>query len=379
MDNYSIKVTVPGSKSITQRALVAAALADGESLITGPLKSEDTVMLRSALESMGVNIRDRGTDIVVFGRSGQMDAPEKEIFMGNNGTGIRFMVAVAGLAHGSTVLAGTKRMAERPVQPMLDALSSWGIRAESIHGTGCPPVRIDSSGIEGGETLLKAAKSSQFLSAMLLVAPYARKPAVIRLDGPLVSRPYVDITLAVMDSFGIRVEERDNAFHIPQGCYRAHEYAVEGALIFAIAQYLVIKGMGNSELVHELLKHTDGRAFKVRLLAIPKLLNEEPVTVAKVIGNSSRAYEAVPAAIYCYLKSGGNPVRAIKYSVSLGGDVSDIAVMSASLAAAASGVSRDIMNLLVNVENLDTMLKLLQTLISKRLGGQVSLKSLINK
>ena len=228
MDNYSIKVTVPGSKSITQRALVAAALADGESLITGPLKSEDTVMLRSALESMGVNIRDRGTDIVVFGRSGQMDAPKQEIFMGNNGTGIRFMVAVAGLAHGSTVLAGTKRMAERPVQPMLDALSSWGIRAESIHGTGCPPVRIDSSGIEGGETLLKAAKSSQFLSAMLLVAPYARKPAVIRLDGPLVSRPYVDITLAVMDSFGIRVEERDNAFHIPQGCYRAHEYAVEG-------------------------------------------------------------------------------------------------------------------------------------------------------
>ncbi len=157
------------------------------------------------------------------------------------------------------------------------------------------------------------------------------------------------------------------------------EHAVEGALIFAIAQYLVIKGMRNGELVRELLKYTDGRAFKVRLLAIPKLLNEEPVTVAKVIGNSSRAYEAVPAAIYCYLKSGGDPVRAIKYSVSLGGDVSDIAVMSASLAAAASGVNQDIMNFLVNVEDLDAMLQLLQTLISKRLGSQVSLKSLINK
>ncbi|MCD6428877.1 MAG: ADP-ribosylglycohydrolase family protein [Desulfurococcales archaeon] len=157
------------------------------------------------------------------------------------------------------------------------------------------------------------------------------------------------------------------------------ECAVEGALIFAIAQYLVTKDVEDSRLVRELLKHTDGRAFKVRLLAIPKLLDEEPITVAKVIGNSSRAYEAVPAAIYCYLKSGGDPVRAIKYSVSLGGDVSDIAVMSASLAAAASGVDQDIMNLLLDVENLDTILQLLQTLISKKSGSQISLKTLINR
>lgn len=158
------------------------------------------------------------------------------------------------------------------------------------------------------------------------------------------------------------------------------EYAVEGALIFAIAQYLVTKGgVRGSELVRELLKYVDKRAFKVRLFAIPKLLNEEPITVAKVIGNSSKAYEAVPAAIYCYLKSEGDPMRAIKYSVSLGGDVSDIAIMSASLATAASGVNQGIIKLLDNVENLDTMLHLLQVLISKRLGRQVSLKSLINK
>ncbi len=224
----NIIVNVPGSKSITQRALVAAALADGESLVRSPLHSEDTRMLRGALEAMGVSIRDMGKDLVVTGRSGELDMPESEIFMGNNGTGIRFMVAVAGLVSGITVLSGTDRMAERPVQPMLDALAGWGVSAQSVHGTGCPPVRIESSGITGGETLLQAAKSSQFLSAMLLVAPYAAEPAVIRLDGPLVSRPYVDITLAVMDAFAVRVEEHDNAFFIPREYYRAMDYAVEG-------------------------------------------------------------------------------------------------------------------------------------------------------
>ena len=223
-----IKVTVPGSKSVTQRALVAAALANGESLLKRPLYSEDTVMLRAALEKMGVEIQDRGKDLAVKGAGGALYQPDSEIFMGNNGTGIRFMVAVAGLVHGSTLLAGTERMAQRPIQPMLDALSGWGVRAESIQGTGCPPVKIHSAGIEGGEAVLKAGKSSQFLSAMLLVAPYARNPAIIRLDGPLVSRPYVDITLSMMATFGIHVEERDNAFHVPQGCYRALEYAVEG-------------------------------------------------------------------------------------------------------------------------------------------------------
>ncbi len=228
IDNESITVKVPGSKSITQRALVAAALANGRSILKGPLHSDDTRMLRQALSSMGVIINDSGNDLVVQGRGGELDAPSKEIFMGNNGTGIRFMVAVAGLAHGQTLLAGTERMGERPVQPMLDALSSWGVRAESVNGTGCPPVRIDSEGIKGGEALLAASKSSQFLSAMLLVAPYAVSPATITLDGPLVSRPYVDITLAVMSSFGIQVKEEGNSFYVPQGCYRPREYAVEG-------------------------------------------------------------------------------------------------------------------------------------------------------
>lgn len=208
--------------------MLAAALGDGRSILYGPLRSQDTELLRNALEHMGIAIEDQGQDLAVTGMSGRLDVPDSEIFMGNNGTGIRFLVAAASLVQGETVLSGTERMGERPVQPMLDALAMWGVGAESVHGTGCPPVRIRSAGIRGGDAVLSAGKSSQFLSAMLLVAPYAREPAVIRLEGPLVSRPYVDITLAVMDSFGICVTEHDQAFHVPQGHYSARDYAIEG-------------------------------------------------------------------------------------------------------------------------------------------------------
>ncbi len=155
-----------------------------------------------------------------------------------------------------------------------------------------------------------------------------------------------------------------------------NEYAVEGALIYAAAQYMVIKGIVGPDLVHKLLKYVDKRAFRIRLIAIPKLLNEEPKTVAKVIGNSSKAYEAVPAAIYCYLRSGGNPLKAIKYSVSLGGNVSDIAIMASSLAAAESGISNKIFRTIRNVENSNVLLNILQSLISVKLGKSTDLSIL---
>jgi len=119
-------------------------------------------------------------------------------------------------------------MSERPIEPLLDGLRRWGARAESIEGTGCPPVSITASGLSGGETQLAASKSSQFLSSLLLVAPYTREPARIVLDGPLVSRPYVDITKAVMKSFGVEVEERGEQFLIPKSRYQGIEYPVEG-------------------------------------------------------------------------------------------------------------------------------------------------------
>ncbi|NDY42802.1 3-phosphoshikimate 1-carboxyvinyltransferase, partial [Dissulfurirhabdus thermomarina] len=165
----------------------------------------------------------------VRGRGCRVAAPAGELYLGNNGTGIRFLASVAALAPAAVRLTGTPRMAQRPIGPLLEALRGWGVRAESLHGTGCPPVEVHGGGIEGGETRLDASKSSQFLSSLLLAAPCARRPAEIVLSGPLVSRPYVDLTTAVMAAFGVRVEvSEDRRFRVPRRAYRPADYAVEG-------------------------------------------------------------------------------------------------------------------------------------------------------
>ncbi|NIA08857.1 MAG: 3-phosphoshikimate 1-carboxyvinyltransferase, partial [Nitrospiraceae bacterium] len=226
--NLRAKVKVPGSKSITQRALIIASLAAGESELRGPLDSEDTQILRNALRSLGIPIQDGGPDWTVGGQGGRILPTSQALYLGNNGTGMRFVTSLVCLGQGIYRLTGTKRMSERPIAPLLKALEAWGAGARSIEGNGCPPVEIDAHGLDGKETLLSASKSSQYLSSMLLVGPYTRSPALIRLDGPLVSRPYVDMTLAVMAAFGIEVRNKGRTFSVPRGTYRAREYLIEG-------------------------------------------------------------------------------------------------------------------------------------------------------
>ncbi len=226
-----IRVKVPGSKSITQRALVCSALASGESILSGPLDSEDTQLLRSALRALHLDIDDSDpARWLVSGRKGILGAASGPVYMGNNGTGIRFMISVAALApeDSETVLTCSRRMEERPAAPLLSALQEWGVAAESVKGTGAPPVRVRGGGILGGDARVAASMSSQFLSSLLLVAPYARRQARIILDGELISRPYVDITLNVMAAFGITVQEIENRFTVPQGCYTGRHYQIEG-------------------------------------------------------------------------------------------------------------------------------------------------------
>ncbi len=222
------RVLVPGSKSLTQRAMVAAALCRGESEIIGPLVSEDTTLLRGALSSLGAEFEDAGASWKVRGTGGSLAPGPLELYLGNNGTGIRFMTSVVSLGRGRYVLAGTRRMEERPIEPLLRALRAWGVRARSMKGTGCPPVEVYARGVSGGRAVLSAKRSSQFLSSMLLVAPYAREPAQIVLDGQLVSRPYVDLTLRVMETFGVDVLEEGPSFNVPAGGYEPAAYRVEG-------------------------------------------------------------------------------------------------------------------------------------------------------
>jgi len=223
-------ITVPGSKSITQRALIAAALADGRSTLLTPLASEDTAYTSAALKAMGIVITPQGDQWTVNGTGGQINTPDQEIFLGNNGTATRFLTSVAALGHGVFTIAGEKRMEERPIAPLMQALSGWGVDIASIKGTGCPPLKIAANGIAGGRTTLPAGKSSQYLSSLLLVAPYARDQAILTVEGEVPSRPYVTMTLAVMRSFGINVTANDslNHFEISQGRYQPRTYQVEG-------------------------------------------------------------------------------------------------------------------------------------------------------
>jgi 3-phosphoshikimate 1-carboxyvinyltransferase len=224
-------ITVPGSKSITQRALIAAALADGRSTLLTPLASEDTAYTSAALTAMGIAIDQSGGDTwTVDGTGGRIRTPDREIFLGNNGTATRFLTSVAALGHGIFTITGEKRMEERPIAPLMQALAGWGVVIQSIRGTGCPPLRIAADGIAGGSTILPAGKSSQYLSSLLLVAPYARQQAMLAVEGEVPSKPYVTMTLAVMRAFGIEVAASEDLsrFTISQGVYRPRAYQVEG-------------------------------------------------------------------------------------------------------------------------------------------------------
>ena len=224
-------VEVPGSKSLTQRALIAAALADGKSSLIGPLSSEDTAYTIEALRLMGIEVDD--TDPArweVQGTRGKIRQPDQDIYLGNNGTATRFLTSVAALGHGRFRISGGKRMAERPIGPLMEALQGWKVKIRSEADNDCPPLLIDADGLSGGRTVLPEGKSSQYLSSLLLVAPYGAQPAELEVQGEVLSRPYVEMTLAVMADFSIRVEAAPSLsyFRIPQGCYQGTEYRIEG-------------------------------------------------------------------------------------------------------------------------------------------------------
>ena len=224
-------VEVPGSKSLTQRALIAAALAEGTSFLAGPLASEDTAYTMAALRAMGVRINDDDPACwQVHGTAGNILPPEEDIYLGNNGTATRFLTSVAALGQGTFHIVGSRRMAKRPIAPLIEALQGWGVDIESDAKNGCPPLTIRANGLTGGKTVLPEGKSSQYLSSLLLVAPYAAQPAELEVRGEVYSKPYVEMTLRVMSSFGVQVEATPTLdfFRIPQLPYQGREYAIEG-------------------------------------------------------------------------------------------------------------------------------------------------------
>lgn len=225
-------VTVPGSKSISNRVALLAALAEGRSTLDGVLFSDDTRYMATALRALGVAVAadEAAARLVIDGRGGRWPAHQAELFVGNAGTAMRFLVAACCLGEGTYRLDGSARMRERPIQELLDALGPLGGTARSERGSGAPPVRIAAHGLAGGHTTLDAGRSSQFLSALLQVAPYAAADVEIALTGTLIAEPYVDMTIAVMRQWGVTVERADaRTFRVRAGQRYAAQarYAVE--------------------------------------------------------------------------------------------------------------------------------------------------------
>ena len=202
-------VRVPGSKSLTNRALLIAALANGTTRITNALFSDDSKYFARALQTLGFDIQLDETkhEIVVRGLGGKIPANKAELFVGNAGTAARFLSAFLTLGNGEFVLDGDARMRERPIRDLIEALRPLGAELEATHN--CLPVEIFAKGLMGGKTKIAGNISSQFLSALLMVAPYAKSPVEVEVTTELNSKPYVDMTIAIMQEFGLHVERKD--------------------------------------------------------------------------------------------------------------------------------------------------------------------------
>jgi 3-phosphoshikimate 1-carboxyvinyltransferase len=226
-------VRVPGSKSITNRALILAALASDSfpGDLSGVLRSEDTEVMIEALRALGFSVEadwPKKHVRVYRGEGDFIPAASANLFVANSGTSMRFLTALVSLGHGRYRLDGVPRMRERPIEDLLSALNQLGVRAWSETGNGCPPVIIETEGLAGGRARIRGDVSSQFLSGLLMVAPFARDDVTLEVEGSLVSEPYVSMTLAMMKRWGAEVEVKERSFHIRATReYRLCEYAIE--------------------------------------------------------------------------------------------------------------------------------------------------------
>lgn len=223
------KVEPPGSKSITNRALLLAGLAKGKSRLTGALKSDDTLYMAEALRAMGVKVTEPDATTFVVEGAGVLQQPEKPLFLGNAGTATRFLTAAAALVDGAVIIDGDEHMRKRPIMPLVEALRALGVEADAP--TGCPPVTVRGKGMgfPKGSVTINANLSSQYVSALLMAAACGDKPVDIILKGEEIgAKGYIDLTTSAMEAFGAKVERVSNAiWRVHPTGYTATDFHIE--------------------------------------------------------------------------------------------------------------------------------------------------------
>ncbi len=225
------EIVLPGSKSLTNRALLVAALAEGSSELEGALYSEDSRIFAEALRRLGVAVREDeiGARFTIDGHGGRGLQDMAEIFLGNAGTAARFLPPLLMLGSGPYRLDGVEAMRKRPMSEMFHLLAAWGARIEYEGAPGCYPITLAGGALPGGDITLSAERTSQQLSGVLLISPYARRDTRIRVAGPLVSPSYIAMTLHLMRDWGVEARAlEDNSFFVPAGQrYAARRYDIE--------------------------------------------------------------------------------------------------------------------------------------------------------
>lgn len=215
------EVTIPGSKSLSNRILLLAALARGETLVRNVLQSDDISRMQEALAALGVGMTETGTnEYRIAGNAGAFvhRGPALNLFLGNAGTAMRPLTAILCAGAGSFHLSGDPRMHERPIAHLIDGLKQLGARVSYLKNEGFPPLVIEAAGLTGAEVSVDGSISSQFLTALLMAAPLAVGDTRLTVVGELVSRPYIDLTIAVLKKFGVIVREPStNVFEVSGG------------------------------------------------------------------------------------------------------------------------------------------------------------------
>jgi len=254
------RLDLPGSKSITNRALVVAGLADGESELSGVLFSEDTHVMMDSLQKMGVGIRQNlnGLSVSISGTGGGLERPGETLWVHQSGTTARFCLPLAALIGQEITIDGDEQIKNRPHEELCKALQSLGAQIEYLEAPNSFPLVVNGKDLQGGQISLNGGISSQFISALLLAAPCFPDQLELNIDGDLVSRPYIDMTISVMQAFGAQVQRvNDRRYVISPTGYRNSRYEIEpdasaASYFFAAAAIsggsITVEGLGSRSI-----------------------------------------------------------------------------------------------------------------------------------